>query len=166
MSGKPAKNLNKSRVEWYTPKEILEYFRPNGYKGPIFDYDPATTIEMATYHGIPNFNTKGTDGLTQDWSDYNRIWINPPFDKKAEFLKKAVETYNDTSNYILILLPVEFLTTKKFHQIMGSTSYVLHIPNGRIKFLNGNGSAAPAFGSVIIELGSPQDYTMVQHMEL
>lgn len=154
MSGKPAKNLNAKRVEWYTPREILEHFRPKDYDGPIFDYDPATTMEIAAYHGIPNFDTINTNGLVADWSDYDRIWINPPFDRKAEFLKKAVDTYDDTGNYILILLPIEFLTTKKFHQIMGDQDYIVHLPNGRIKFLNGNGSVSPAFGSVIIELGS------------
>ena len=75
--------------ERYTPKSVVDYFGK-------FDYDPATTKEKAKEFGISNFDTIETDGLVQDWTQYKRIWINPPFTKKVEFLTKAVATFNET----------------------------------------------------------------------
>ena len=74
--------------EYYTPKRVVDYFGK-------FDYDPATTKEKAKEFGIEHYDTIETDGLKQDWSKYKRIWINPPFTLKQEFLKKAYETYRN-----------------------------------------------------------------------
>lgn len=71
--------------EYMTPKEVVEFFGP-------FDYDPATTKEQASYLNIPYCDTIETDGLKQDWRRFGRIWINPPFTRKFDFLNKAVET--------------------------------------------------------------------------
>lgn len=51
-----------------------------------------------------------------------------------------------------MLIPIAFLTTKRFHSICkGATIF---LPNGRIKFESGKGrkTKSPAFGSVIIKL--------------
>lgn len=134
--------------EYMTPKEVVDFFGP-------FDYDPATTKEQAEYLGIPHYDTIETDGLKQDWGRFNKIWINPPFSSKAEFLAKAVKCWTDTGVRICVLLPIEYLTTKEFHEIIGDTDYHLYIPNGRIKFDDGSGrKSSPAFGSCVIEFGS------------
>lgn len=99
--------------EWNTPRSIIGLFGN-------FDYDPATTREKATEFGIKNYDTIETDGLKADWTPYRRIWINPPFTRKHEFLKKAVNTFAITKAEIYILFPIEFLTTKRFHDILGS----------------------------------------------
>ena len=83
---KGAITFNQNNVEYYTPKNIIEMFGP-------FDYDPATTSDIATYFDIPNYDTKETNGLLSDWSTYKNIWITPPFNLKFEFLGKAVQTY-------------------------------------------------------------------------
>lgn len=98
--------------EYYTPKEIVARF---GH----FDYDPATTPEKAAEFGIDSFDTIETDGLTKDWTKYRRIWCNPPFTRKHEFLAKACETYRKTHADIYFLFPVEFTTTKRFHETLG-----------------------------------------------
>lgn len=98
--------------EYYTPKSVVNFFGK-------FEYDPATTSEKAKDLNIPNFDTIETDGLKQDWTKYKRIWINPPFTKKYEFLVKAWETYIHAKNEIYILFPIEFLTTEKFHKACG-----------------------------------------------
>lgn len=95
--------------EYYTPESVVNFFGK-------FDYDPATTPEKAKDLDIPNFDTIETDGLKQDWTKYKRIWINPPFTRKYEFLVKAWETYTYAKNDIYILFPIEFLTTEKFHK--------------------------------------------------
>ena len=131
--------------EYYTPKELVSRFG-------FFDYDPATTKEKADEFGIEYFDTIETDGLLSDWTKYKRIWVNPPFSKKHEFVKKAVETYNLAKNEIYILFPIEFLTTARFHNLVQGAK--IFIPNGRINFESGLGEKgkSPAFGSVIIKI--------------
>lgn len=97
---------------WLTPKSFVERFGK-------FDYDPATTKEKAEEFGVLNFDTIETDGLSKDWTKHKRIWINPPFTRKHEFLAKALETYQKAKNEIYILFPIEFLTTQRFHKIAG-----------------------------------------------
>ena len=72
--------------EYYTPKKIVKYFGE-------FDYDPATTKEKAEEFGVEHYDTIETDGLKTDWSQYKKIWINPPFSEKHKFVEKAYETY-------------------------------------------------------------------------
>ena len=112
-----------NKDEWYTPKAVVEFFG-------VFDYDPATTKEQAEEMDILDYDTIETDGLKSDWSEYRKIWINPPFTKKFEFLEKAVHT----PSHIFFLTPIETMTTKKFHEIVGDTPFIVHAPNGRIKF--------------------------------
>ena len=138
-------------VEYYTPKNIVEKFGK-------FDYDPATTEEKAKDLEIPNYDTIETDGLKSDWTIYNRIWINPPFNLKDKFLERAVDTFLLCRNSIYILLPIEFLTTKKFYKITMCVGGKIFLPNGRIKFESGlnKETKAPAFGCVILKLQEDQ----------
>jgi phage N-6-adenine-methyltransferase len=131
--------------EYYTPKSFVARFGR-------FDYDPATTKEKAEDFGIDNYDTIETDGLSKDWTLYKRIWINPPFTRKHEFVSKAWKTYKEAKNEIYILFPIEFLTTARFHNSVGGGK--LYIPNGRICFESGLGkpSKSPAFGSIVIKL--------------
>ena len=133
--------------EYYTPKYVVDYFYPDG-----FDYDPATCEGKAKEFGVSHYDTIETDGLMQDWTQYGKIWLNPPFTIKHEFIQKAVETYNLVHNDIYILFPIEFLTTAKFHAL--NCKCKLFIPKGRINFESGLGKKgkSPAFGSVIIKL--------------
>lgn len=136
--------------EYYTPKYVVDYFGR-------FDYDPATTHEKAAEFGIENYDTIETDGLTRDWTQFSRIWINPPFTNKEAFIKKGQETYDKANNEIYILLPIGYLTTKKFHEVCRGGA--LFIPNKRINFESGEGKQgkSPAFGSIILELGEIND---------
>jgi phage N-6-adenine-methyltransferase len=133
--------------DWTTPKVIVDLFGK-------FDYDPATTAEKAAEFGIANYDTIKTDGLKADWTKYHRIWINPPFTKKTEFLAKAVATFAKTRASIYVLLPVEFFTTKACHRILHGWGGVMYLPNGRIKFEGGADMKAtsPAFGSCVFKL--------------
>ena len=132
-----------AKDEWFTPKEVIDKFGP-------FDYDPATNGTLARMSCIPNYDTIFTNGLNTDWTKYRKIWCNPPFTKKFDFLKKAVES----KRHVFFLLPIETLTTKKFHEIV-KVPYDMHVPNGRVKFtdVTGGGGSSPAFGSVILEFG-------------
>lgn len=133
--------------EYYTPFDFVARFGK-------FDYDPATTKEKAEEFGIKEYDTIETDGLKTDWTKYKRIWINPPFTIKHEFLKKAVDTFAKTRADIYILFPIEFITTKRFHEILKEWGGIIYVPNGRIKFQSGLGKKAssPAFGSCVMKL--------------
>jgi phage N-6-adenine-methyltransferase len=131
--------------EYYTPREFVSKFG-------IFDYDPATTKEKAEEFGLVNYDTIETDGLSKDWTQFKRIWINPPFTRKHEFIVKAWETFKQAGNEIYLLFPIEFVTTKRFHASVGGGK--LFVPNGRINFESGLGKKgkSPAFGSVVMKL--------------
>lgn len=133
--------------EYYTPKSVVEYFGK-------FDYDPATCEEKAKEFDIKNYDTIETNGLTKDWTIYKNIWINPPFTEKHKFLEKAYQTYKIARNNIYILFPIEFITTKRFHNIAKNVGGKIYIPSGRINFESGLGkkSKSPAFGSVIMKI--------------
>lgn len=66
--------------EFYTPKEIVNRFGK-------FDYDPATVKEKAEEFGIEHYDTIETDGLKADWTQYKRIWCNPPLRLNTCFCK-------------------------------------------------------------------------------
>ena len=140
------------RDEWYTPIEVFRTFGP-------FEYDPATTKEQAEKFGVSHYDTIETDGLKSDWTKYHSIWINPPFTKKFDFLYKLMTSLS-LPNHIrtaCILLPIETLTTKRFHEIV-KEPFSLVIPNGRIKFDDGTGGgSSPAFGSCVLVFGGVQD---------
>ena len=145
--------------EYYTPKSFVQIFGS-------FDYDPATTREKAEDLGIANFDTIESDGLKTDWTQFKRIWINPPFTIKHIFLEKAVQTYLQSRNDIYFLAPIEFITTKRFNeQIKMGGGIKLFLPNGRIKFESGLGKDArnPAFGSVVFKL---QDKNEIEFIEI
>lgn len=144
--------------EYYTPKYVVDFFYPDG-----FDYDPATCEGKAKEFEVPYYDTIETDGLTKDWTKYDRIWINPPFTDKHKFLAKAVETYKQVHNTIYVLFPIEFLTTARFHDL--DCHCKLFIPKGRINFESGLGKEgkSPAFGSVVIRLA---DEDSVEYIDL
>lgn len=161
------KNMSKSNVqftkdnEYYTPKTVVDFFGK-------FDYDPATTKEKAKEFGVYDYDTIETDGLTKDWSKYKRIWINPPFTIKHKFLKKACETYKKTKNEIFILFPIEFLTTKRFHDCVEDIGGKIYIPNGRINFQSGLGKKgkSPAFGSVVMKIQDVWEIKLIDNKDL
>lgn len=146
--GKGKVNFNKTAIEYYTPKWLVDMFGR-------FDYDPATTAEQDKRLEIPNYDTIDTDGLKADWTQHRRIWINPPFNIKHLFWDKACETYAKCMNEIYFLCPIEFLTTRRFHDSLNRRELNVDIalPNGRIKFigLDGTTKISNAFGTVIVK---------------
>lgn len=147
--------------EYYTPKSVIDYFG-------TFDYDPATTPEKAEDFGIFFYDTEETDGLTTDWTVFNKIWINPPFTLKHKFLEKAYETYKKCKNEIYILFPIEFLTTKRFYNASKGFGGKIYIPNGRINFQSGLGKEgkSPAFGSVVMKIQDTWEIEFIDNNDL
>ena len=145
--------------EYYTPSTLVSYFGK-------FDYDPATIKEKAEDLCILHYDTIESDGLKQDWTKYKRIWINPPFTIKHKFLKKAQETYDIAKNEIYILFPIEFITTKRFHDICRGGYF--YVPSGRINFESGLGKKgkSPAFGSVVMRIQDTWAIELIEKADL
>ncbi len=137
--------------EYYTPKEVVSFFGK-------FDFDPATTSERAEYLEIESFCTMENCGLKADWSPYKRIWINPPFTRKKEFVKKAKETYDKNGNEIYLLVSTPSLQTKWFWDEVDTCK--IFMPIKRFPFYNPRGirSNIP-FGVVIIKF---QQFTEIE----
>lgn len=147
--------------EYYTPKSVVDFFGK-------FDYDPATTYEKAKEFGVSAYDTIETNGLTTDWTKYKRIWINPPFTIKHEFIKKAYETYRVAKNEIYVLFPIEFMTTKRFHECVSGLGGKIFIPNGRINFQSGLGKKgkSPAFGTVVLKIQEEWEVVLIDNNDL
>lgn len=59
--------------EWYTPRWVFDGL-------PIcFDLDPCAALHYKT--PARHHFTKEDDGLSQDWSPYGSVWLNPPYGK-------------------------------------------------------------------------------------
>lgn len=151
----------KKNDEYYTPLTVIKKVT-----GGNIDYDPATNKHKAKEFGVLSYDTIDTNGLTTDWTIYNRIWVNPPFTMKKEFMKKAVDTIKANPDAtIWFLVPIETITTKWFYTMV--PKYDLIIPNGRVKFEDPNNPQAksPAFGSIIIVLGN-HTHMHIKQLEL
>lgn len=85
--GGPHATLGRTN-EWLTPPEILKSLGE-------FDLDPCAPIirpwEIAKHHF-----TIEDDGLRKDWSLYQRIWLNPPYDRReiGQWMQKLAEHGN------------------------------------------------------------------------
>lgn len=143
------KIYHNSKDEWYTPLSVIEYVKEQ--MGHI-DLDPATTARNAKLMEIPNFYTEETNGLDKPW--YGKVWLNPPFSNKKEWIRKArQEIDNGNCERIFILLPMAFETMLWQEQILGKA--IIHIPNRRISFIDGNTLKQKAdipFTSVLFEM--------------
>jgi len=145
--------------EYYTPIGIIHKFGN-------FEYDPSTTDLRAKKAEIPHFDTIETNGLMADWK-YKRVWVNPPFTLKKEFMEKAIKEYIKYRNEIYILLPIEFITTKKFHSTIGKHKFILFLPNGRINFEKEDGVKKGCwFGSIIIKLDDRLKENVIKMIDL
>lgn len=150
-----------NKDEWYTPSDVVHYFGN-------FDYDPATTKEQAKYLNIPNYDTIETNGLNTDWSIFSKIWINPPFTRKFDFLEKAAFTVKTALTDVYILFPIDSMTSKKFHEIVKKyrVGYTMYIPSGRVNFIDKESvKNSPSFGSVILLLNPDSTDLSIQHIK-
>lgn len=77
----------------------------------------------------------GVDGLLLTW-DNERVFCNPPFSKKADWIKKAHdEVLNGSCNIVVMVLPTNCLDSKAWHDyIEGKFNY--EILKGRVSFIN------------------------------
>lgn len=126
-----------------------EKFNSDDYRTPKWLYDVLNT----TYHFdldaactrasclAPNgfFFDEGLDALksgTPSWADYNRIFVNPPYSKKAGPLEEWVRIMWWTAMFyhklVVAVLPAT-PNTQWFHNYVRPSGHVFY-PRGRIAF--------------------------------
>jgi phage N-6-adenine-methyltransferase len=123
--------------EWETPQELFDALNEEF----DFDLDVCATPQSAK---LPNFYTKGVDGLSMSWNGY-RCWMNPPY---GRVIGKWVEKCSQ--NKCVALLPAR-TDTKWFHDYILGKAEIRFI-KGRLKFVGeqkGHSGSAP-FPSMIV----------------
>jgi phage N-6-adenine-methyltransferase len=137
-----------------------EFATPSFFWQPIadavdgFDLDPAAGANDEFRADVQY--TKEDDGLAQDW--FGKVWLNPPFSLKSEFLQKTIEEIvAGRVDLVVVLLPVD-TSTDWFHDYVSQASAVFFL-NGRLRFSGpGASNRDPNFGIMLAVFGEcPED---------
>ena len=110
-----------NKDEWLTPPEIVEALGE-------FDLDPCQPITPPFVHALNGFNIID-NGLNQDWSNYNRVWCNPPYGR--ETFKWLQKLHSHGNGIALIFARTE---TIGFHAEIWDRADAIFFFKGRLKF--------------------------------
>ena len=113
-----------------------------------------------------HFIARDNDALKQDWNAITNglpIWLNPPYSKIAEFIKKAWEV-SQKGCTVVCLIPSR-TDTRYWHDYVMMADEVRFI-KGRLKF-NGGKSGAPFPSCIVVfrKEGKGKDYPIMIPME-
>lgn len=98
-----------------------------------FQFDVACTNNLNSK--CPYYITEERNALESNW--YGRCFCNPPFSKKAEFIRKAdYEVKFGECDICVMILPLNSMDTKVFHDVVIGGGYHYEILKGRIAFIN------------------------------
>ena len=110
---------SKKSDNWQTPKDLLLEL----YKEFNIDFDPCPLNPLS-------------DGLKIDWG--KRCFVNPPYPKVSEFLKKAHEEIEKGNTEIAVFLTFANTDTAWFHDYLYNKAEIRFI-KGRLRFRNEKG---------------------------
>lgn len=98
------------------------------------------------------------DGLSRPWGEFgtfkgHRVFCNPPFSQKADWIKKAdYEVQNNNCPICVMILPSLCMDTKVWHEYIEG-KYLYEILQGRISFIDpetGKSKSGNNSGTVIV----------------
>lgn len=118
---------------WITPQWIIE-------KIGVSDLDPCGFLKK----GFPivktanNYYTESEDGLVRGWRDYESVFVNFPYSKSKDWLKKCSEEYSLFKTEIIVLCFVRS-DTQAWQKYVKKYATGINLINKRISFLNSNG---------------------------
>jgi len=137
-----------SSDEFGTPGE---FHRPIAAAVGGFDLDPASGAEDQPLASTRY--TKDDDGLSQEW--FGKVWLNPPFSAKEEWVRKALNEMNAGHvELAVVLLPVD-TSTQWFHDYIVEADALCFV-EGRLSFVGGDRN--PNFGVMLAAFGEvPSD---------
>jgi site-specific DNA-methyltransferase (adenine-specific) len=129
---------------WSTP----EWFFKVLDKKYNFTLDPAADHHN---HKCAKYYTMDDDGLKKDWKG-ETVFVNPPYSKIYDWVKKAATEVLINETIVVMLLPAR-TDTKWFHEFCldGSVCNEITFIKGRLKFGDGKNSAP--FPSMVVVFG-------------
>lgn len=114
-----------------TPKDVFEVLN----KEFKFQLDPCTSSSKENNLGLKHYFTKEKDGLKQNWSDYDSIFINPPFKDMRIWVDKILFELEKSENMVIVLLAPSKTETKWWHKLISSKFLEeLRFENRRLTF--------------------------------
>ena len=105
--------------KWQTPPEVYDPLNAEFH----FDYDPCPIDWHQDTH---------PDALQIEWG--TSVFVNPPYSKCADFIKKAHDEWMKGGKTIVMLINAS-TDTKAFHRYIKDKAEIRFV-EGRIKFIN------------------------------
>ena len=140
--------MENSRDDWATPEDLFEKIQEK-YR---LEIDACATPENSK---LPRFWTPEQDGLSKPWS-YKRVFCNPPYSQKTEWIQKAVYEVKERGCTIVVLLLPASTDTRWFHDVVFESGVCseLVLLSPRISFEDptGDSRSSPPHGSCLIVL--------------
>ncbi len=120
---------------WLTPPAILDLF--GGWQ--TFDLDPCAAVDQPWPTARTMF-TELDDGLAQDWHQFGKTWMNPPYTNRVigQWLGRLADHGDGIA---LIFARTE---TEVFHRHVWERCDALLFPEGRLHFHHISGDRAAA----------------------
>jgi len=129
MNGKDTALFSKASDEWSTPQWLFDMLDREFH----FDCDAAATKEnakvAACFEDLDSVPT-----LEFDWymkGAWERFWLNPPYSKIGEFMKKAYE--ESLKGAVVVCLIPSRTDTRYFHDYVMKAQEIRFV-KGRLKF--------------------------------
>lgn len=126
------------RDDYETPQELFEELN-HKFR---FKLDPASSDEN---HKCIFYYTKAMDGLSKDWHEYDRVWLNPPYGRHLQDWVQKAYSESQKGCTVVCLLPAR-TDTAWFHDYCLKYGEIRWI-RGRLNF--GGNHNAP-FPSMIV----------------
>ena len=149
-------NENDKKVMFSSASD--EYATPQSFYDKLnmefnFQLDPASSPDN---HKCSSFYTMEDDGLTKDWSG-ETVFINPPYSKCFDWVKKAHEEAKKENTKVVMLLPAR-TDTRWFHDFCLDKKVISEVcfVRGRLKF--GDQTNSAPFPSMIVTFGGDCNY--------
>jgi len=129
---------SKKSDEWVTPQQVFDKLNEEFF----FSLDAAATSENAK---CQKYFTKEDNALFQQW--FGNVWLNPPYSRCKDFVKKAYEEVLEGNCKLVVLLIPSRTDTRWFHEYIYGQAEIRFI-KGRLKFSDSK-NAAP-FPSMLV----------------
>ena len=138
-----SETLFSSRSEdWATPQGLFDKL------DRFFDFQ-LDVCASKDNHKCHQYFSIQEDGLSQKWSSYKRIWMNPPYGKGIEKWMQKAYCEAQEGAIIVCLVPAR-TDTRWWHNWVNGKAHV-HFIKGRLKY--GNAKRSAPFPSAIIVYG-------------
>lgn len=134
--------FSSGKSDWRTPKELFE--RLDRQWGP-FALDAAASADNAL---CASFYDAEVDALKQDWSEHERVFVNPPYGRTVldRWVNKAVEESVKGAR-VVMLLPAR-TDSAWYHDLVKLCAFHVEFIRGRVRF-SGSKAGAP-FPSMVV----------------